>query len=107
VTTRQSRFDFAPTDWDAFMAYHEANPHIYEALRLFALEAVRAGRTHLGINMLHERVRWYTNIESNREPWKLNNNYRPYYARLLAESERELRGLFETRTAKADDHDAA
>lgn len=85
-----------------FATYHRENPQVYAKLRQYAFEAKAAGRQHFGINMIHERVRWYTNVESVGDKWKLNNNYRPYYARLLMAQEPELAGFFEIRTAKAD-----
>lgn len=98
----QPRFTWSETDLARFAEYHAANPQVYAALRRFALEAKRAGRPRMSINMLHERVRWYTAIETVGDEFKLNNNFRPYYARLLMEQEPELVGFFETRTAKAD-----
>lgn len=99
----ERRHDWPEVSLEGFAAHHAANPQVYAKLREFALEAKRAGRTRMGINMLHERVRWYTTVESKGEPWKLNNNYRPFYARLLMAQEPELVDFFETRTAAADD----
>ena len=99
----QGRFDWDGVDAARFAEYDAANPEVYDALRRFALEAKRAGRTHMGINMLHERVRWYTTIEARMDSFKLNNNWRPFYARKLMEKEPELAGFFELRRSKADD----
>lgn len=101
----QSRFEFAPAgaySWARFLEYHAENPAVYTTLRRFAFEAKRAGRPRMSINMLHERVRWYTTVEAKGDSFKLNNNWRPHYARLLMEQEPELKGFFETRTAHAD-----
>src|SRR4029434_4625276 len=87
-----------------FEAFHRANPEVYALLRDFALEAVRVGRRrHLSIHLLFERLRWYTMIETEGDPYKLNNNWRAGYARLLMRQERELRGLFETRSSREDE----
>jgi hypothetical protein len=96
------RFDWDDPSAAAFRAYHAANPQVYAALRRFALEAKRAGRRRMSINLLGERVRWYTDIETQGESFKMNNSWRPFYARLLMEQEAELVGLFETRKARAD-----
>lgn len=101
--TDQARFDWSDTDAARFAAYHAENPHVYEALRRFALEAKRSGRPRLSINMLCERLRWYTAIEVRGDEFKVNNNWRPFYARLLMEREPDLAGFFETRRALADD----
>jgi hypothetical protein len=103
----QSRFEFdAATEID-FRAYHAENPEVYAKLREFALQAKASGRKHFGINMLHERLRWYTLIEAKHDTFKVNNNYRPYYARLLMAQEPELAGFFETRRSIADEMEVA
>src|SRR5215469_13235406 len=102
MSEHQSRFDFEIEDAASFEAHHAANPQIYETLKRFALDAVRAGRTHLGIAMLYERARWYTMVETKDDTFKLNNTWRAYYARKLMTEVPELRDLFETRKAKAD-----
>src|SRR4030095_3198875 len=89
------------TSREAFEIYHAENPHIYAKLREFALEAKRAGRRHIGIGMLYERLRWYTLIEAKGDTFKVNNNYRAFYARMLMEDP-ELDGIFETRRSVAD-----
>jgi hypothetical protein len=90
-----------PLTKEGFDIYHRENPHIYAKLRQYALEAKHAGRTHLGVKMLYERVRWYTMVEAKDDTFKLNNNWHAFYARLLMEDP-ELAGLFETRRSVAD-----
>ena len=82
-----------------FEAFHQANPQVYPALRRLALDAARHGR-RLGIGMLFEVLRWQyaMNDDGPGQEFKLNNNYRAFYARLLMEREPDLQGYFETRT---------
>ena len=94
-----------PLTKEGFLIYHATNPQVYAKLREFALQAKRAGRKYLSINMLHERVRWFTNIEAKLDTFKIGNNWRPFYARLLMEQEPELAGFFHTRKSVADDDD--
>ena len=77
----------------------QANPHVYSALRHLALDAARHGR-RLGIAMLFEVLRWQYAMTTTDEAseFKLNNNYRAFYARLLMEREPDLQDYFETRT---------
>lgn len=96
------RFEFDAATSAKFAEYHAQNPRIYEVLRTFAVRARRAGRDRLSINMLFERARWETDVEGRGDSFKMNNNYRAYYARLLMEQEPELAGFFEIRKAKAD-----
>ena len=86
----------------AFDQYHKENPEIYDKLVDFACEARSSGIRHLGIGMLYERLRWYTAVESRNDSFKLNNNYRAFYARKIMVEYPELAGLFETRKSKAD-----
>jgi len=100
----QTRFDWGEkASLAGFEAYHAENPQVYAALRRFAFEAKRAGRPRISINLLHERLRWYTTIEAQGDEFKVNNNWRPFYARLLMQQEPELDGFFETRKAAADE----
>lgn len=100
---QQTRFTFAVSDVARFREYHEANPQIYRELRRFALEAVNAGRRRLSINLLFERLRWFTTVEAQGDAFKCNNTYRAHYARLLMQQEPSLAGVFETRRSDADD----
>ena len=93
---------FQPVTQDAFDAYDTENPAIYVKLAEFALQAHHAGRTRIGIKMLYERVRWYSTVEAKDDTFKLNNNYHAFYARKLMQDYPQLRGVFETRTSKAD-----
>lgn len=95
----QTRFTF--DNETKFEDYHRDNPDVYEALKKFALQAKRSGRTRLGIAMLYERVRWFTTIETSGT-FKVGNTWRAYYARKLMKEEPELAGFFETRKSKAD-----
>jgi hypothetical protein len=98
----QGRFDWPEASYEAFLRYHAENPQVYEALKHFALEAKAAGRERMGINAVHERVRWYTSVEAQHDSFKVNNSWRPFYARLLMQHVPELAGFFETRRAEAD-----
>lgn len=106
VLERQSRFTFEAHQEALFATYHAEHPEIYQTLRRFALEARRAGRDRLSINMLFERVRWETLIGAGDDTFKMNNNWRAHYARLLMRQERELGpDFFETRKSRADTED--
>lgn len=87
------------TLYDAWLAYHRATPDIYATICRFADEAIRSGREHLSIGMLSERLRWYTTVEARGrvDGFKLNNNYRAFYARLWLQDHPERPDFFETR----------
>lgn len=87
-----------------FEEFHEANPHVYTTLTRLAREWVAAtGRHHLGISVLFERARWDLAIATNSADFKLNNNYRAFYARLIMWRETDLAALFDLRVSAADE----
>lgn len=89
---------------EKFWRYHEANPAIYSVLVAFAREwRDRTGRPKLGINSLIERVRWEVAVRTNDPDFKINNNYGPWFSRLIMRQEPDLVGLFQTRRSAADD----
>jgi hypothetical protein len=86
------------TLYDAFVEYHRANPEVYATICRFADEALRAGRTRIGIGMLTERLRWYTTVEArSADGFKFNNNYRPFYSRMWLRDHPEHPDFFQTR----------
>ena len=70
----QARFTFAENDAARFWAFHQENPHVYN-----------------------------TEIETQGDPFKVNNTFRARYARLLMRQEPALAGVFETRRSDADE----
>lgn len=87
----------------SFWSFNARHPQVYGLFKKYALEAKRAGRSRFGIGMIAERVRWFVSVESTGtgdEDFKLNNNLRSCYARLLMIREPELDGLFELRASK-------
>ncbi len=88
---------------EAFDAFHALNPKVYDLFERFTLQAVRAGRGRFSAYAVRERIRWYTEIETAGDDFKLNNNFVPYYVRLFEEKHAEHVGFFETRRARADE----
>lgn len=85
---------------ERFRDFHAANPHVYENLRLMALRLKRQGRSRIGIKMLFEVMRYEYLIHTEGDSYRLNNSFTSRYARLLAENEPALRGIFETRSLR-------
>jgi len=87
---------------EAFETFHEANPWVYDRLRVLALDLVRSGKTRVGIGMLWEVLRWqYARATTTDDGLRLNNNHRSRYARMLADREPELAEAFETRRLRS------
>ncbi len=91
-------FDVEPilTPRERFEEFHRENPHVYERLRYMSLELVANGHSRIGMGMLFEVLRWSA-MTTRDGDFKLNNNYRAFYSRMLMENEPELRDVFELR----------
>lgn len=88
---------------EQFKAFHEANPHVYSALRSLALDMRRRGNRRIGMKMLFEVLRWHywMTTDDQNSDFKLNNNYTAYYARELMANESALVDAFEVRERRS------
>lgn len=102
--------DFGLADGDevtaAFWEFHRENPHVLDSLIFKVRQAKRRGYQKVGMKMLFESLRWdymmSTTPTKNGEPFKLNNNFTSYYARLVERRAPDLVGMFEKRKAKCE-----
>lgn len=86
-----------------FEQYHRDNPHVYDALLRFTRQIKAAGRSEYAIAAVFERVRWHFYIETNTdEGFKLPNNFKPYFSRLIMHNEKDLAGIFVLRRMKVE-----
>ncbi len=84
---------------ERFLVFHYKNPKVYDALVRLARRAVARGKDRIGIGMLWEVMRWemWLDVDVASEDFKLNNNYRSMYARMIMKTEPDLADVFETR----------
>ena len=83
---------------ERFELFHARNPQVYETLRDLALDLVDRGKTKIGIAMIYEVLRWQHAMRTKDDNgYKLNNDFRSRYARLIMDNEPRLAGVFETR----------
>jgi hypothetical protein len=87
---------------EAFQTFHANNPQVFRALHSYARQLYDRGVKKFGINALFERLRWDYLVQTTGDAFKLNNNYAPYYARLLVEIDPDLDGFLERRASRAD-----
>lgn len=90
----------------AFEAFHHDHPEVYTELVGLARDLRRRGYTRFGIGMLFEILRWrrMRAVRSSAYTFKLNNNLRAYYARLIMVQEPDLRDAFNTRELSVPHH---
>lgn len=99
---RVPEFDRGSSLQARFEAFHAANPDVYTALVRLSRTLVARGRTRIGIAMLFEVLRWNHAVQTVGDAdFKLNNNFRSRYVRLIQRNEPDLARVFETRELKA------
>ena len=81
----------------AFREFHAANPEVWILFQEFTFKSIRAGRDHYSCNAIFERIRWHVDIDTRGDAAKLNNNYRPYYARMFTAKNPEYADFFRNR----------
>lgn len=89
----------------AFWEFYHANPDVYAELLKLCHRLLEKGHKTYGIGSLFEALRWHMAMETTDPFYKLNNNHRAFYARLLMAREPELVDFFRTRASEADDID--
>jgi hypothetical protein len=83
-----------------FKKYDEENPKIWALFVKYAIEAKQKGFKSYSANGIFEIIRWNTK-ESGNDGFKVNNNYRPDYARKMMNKHPEFKGFFQIREIKA------
>jgi hypothetical protein len=70
-----------------FEVFHAANPHVYAELVRYSKIIWGRGYRRVGISLIYERMRWevFTTTERDEEaePFKMSNDFRSRYARLI------------------------
>jgi len=89
---------------ERFKRFHSANRHVYDALVNLARQfRQRRGDSKIGIGMLYEVLRWnYYMTTKSEDDYKLSNDFRACYARLIMSQEPDLKGIFQTKQSVAD-----
>ncbi len=89
---------------EAFQRFHAENPWILEQLLTMTEKLHRGNRKRYGIGMLWEVLRWHVAIGEIKtdEDFKLNNNFRSRYVRLIVKLHPEYEQMFEMRVLRAE-----
>ena len=84
-----------------FKKYDEENPEIWNQFKKYSFLAKNKRQfKNYTANGIFEIIRWHTATEGN-DMYKINNNYRPDYARKMMEQFPEFKGFFRIRELKA------
>lgn len=85
---------------DRFEEFHRENPAVYAELVRLARRWTSGGRDRVGVALLMEVARWNLALRTRGGDFKINNNFKPLYARLIMAQEPDLAGIFETRECR-------
>lgn len=87
-----------------FEQFHAENPHVYATLvRLARQWRGRTGKEKMAIASLFEVARWEVSMLTGDPDYKLCNNHRAFYARLIMLQEPDLAGAFNLKSSEADE----
>jgi len=82
---------------EKFEWFHHNNPHVFDELVYICRMAKAKGRKKWSIVGAVEVIRWSQLQTYSKDDFKINNNFRPLYARLIMEKCPDLEGFFDTR----------
>jgi hypothetical protein len=86
-----------------FLAYHDANPEVFDKFCDLSLRAIRKGFKHYGSMGIIQLMRWETGVTADDpQGFKVNNNYAPFYARMFESVYPEYKGFYRKRSSLAD-----
>lgn len=91
--TRQEEIDRQAAEFSA------KHPIVSRLFVQFTFEAIERGFANYSVNAIFERIRWETDQADSdgRSTFKLNNNYRSWFARRFMQRYPQYNGFFRTR----------
>jgi hypothetical protein len=86
-----------------FWGVHALYPAIYERVDLLCVRLISEGRKRYAVDAFFNQLRWHASASMDPpEPWKMNDHYRPYYARFWLQNNEAHWGFFELRRVKGE-----
>jgi len=83
-----------------FLDFHHKNPEVWALFRDICLRLYQRGVRHYGARCVMEVVRYESALRTEGQPWKINNNHVPFYARLLMTQDQRFAQFFEIRESR-------
>lgn len=80
-----------------FAEYNRLNPQVWVWFDRLVRYTISKGCKHTSAYLIFEQIRWETGVETQGDEWKVNNNHRPYYARLWMDMNPEYEGYMYVR----------
>ncbi|GAA1919907.1 hypothetical protein [Streptantibioticus ferralitis] len=85
-----------------FEEFHRLNPWVLKALESLTADYLARGARRVGIGMLFEVLRWRYTTATEGDEFRLNNNFRSRYVRLIVERHPQWQSAFEVRSLRTD-----
>ena len=87
---------------ERFELFHEVNPQVLTALEQLTRQFLATGRKQLAIASLFERLRWEYDTRTSGDAFRLNNDFRSRYVRLMIGRHPAWRTVFALRELRAE-----
>lgn len=95
MKTKEELFgDYPQSVLQRFKTYHKKNPQVFNRFSALAFQMKNTGRKVYSAETIINVMRWHTDLETNGEAFKINNDFKPLYARLLIYHYPEFDGFF-------------
>ena len=92
---------------EKYLKFNKEHPEVWDMFVRFSKEIISKGYKNYSVNAVFERIRWEKDIGGDGiNQFKLNNNYRAFYARKFMDMFPEHKGFFRTRTQTSEDRKA-
>lgn len=89
---------------EAFIKFHNDNPHIYIKFKYLAFSAINKGKKKLSAKMIVNVIRWehfLSTEDSSDKRYRINDAYHAHYARKFMKDHSSHEGIFELRRLRA------
>jgi hypothetical protein len=90
-----------------FWQFCQENPDVYRLFDKFTRELISRGHQNYSADSVLHRIRWETSLQTSDEPFRLNNDFTPYFARRWMRDHADYQGFFRTRRLLAGAESAA
>jgi len=77
-----------------FLKFHHDNPAVYKEFKRLAKQWKDSGKNRCSAALLGNVLRWHVSLETTDEEFRINNNWLPLFARMLAFQHSEYLDFF-------------
>jgi len=81
--------------------FDRKNPHVYALFKKFAFELIEAGVKRTSADVVYNRIRWETAIQTKGDTFKINENFKAYFARRFIKEHPQYEGFFAFRRLRS------